>query len=127
MWIFSRHGFFSVVRADPDEIGQQQVMVRARVRADLERLIAEGLLRGAEILEWPGRDYPYRVIVHRDEWAETMQEIAYDIDYRNFKATVGDTDGPARAALYARVWGEMLEAEAELGHDVSNHSIYGRR
>jgi hypothetical protein len=113
MWVFTRHGFFSVVAGDPAPDGMPLVMVRARVRADLERLAESEQL--GPILEWPGRDYPYRVIVPRDTWARLMFEAASDIDYSNFKGMTARELGHARAGLYHDVWDVMFDAEKKLG------------
>lgn len=138
MWLFTTIGFYSAVRVadkdrdcipkgrDPEE---QYIMIRGRVREDVENLavlLKESCITESEpeILEWVGRDYPYRVIIEKDEWVELLSELADMVDYSNFKNTVKKCAGVARAGLYSRIWGVMLSAESMLGHKVSNYSAY---
>ena len=117
MWVFTKVGFFSIVRADPGPDGEELVMVRARVLTDLERLSAFASELGTDlgsIHAWPGRDYPYRLIVGRDTWAELLHDLAAAIDYPNFKAEVSRGDGPSRARLYGQVWSVMFDAEHKI-------------
>lgn len=102
MWIFTKEGFFSVVAtSEPDEL-----MVRARVREDLENYIDfMGAVPGPEIIETPHADYRYRIITARDEWAEYVSAAASDLDYTNVKGTIGR--GAARHRAMMRVWGAM--------------------
>lgn len=124
MWIFTRIGFFSAVRADPARIDglptdEPYVMVRARVREDLVNLIAlwhecyegEG---EPEILAWKNRDYPYRVIIPQEEWVLLTASLAEDIDYGNFKGEVKKAQGYERSSLYMGVWSTMNGAERKL-------------
>jgi hypothetical protein len=73
MWVFTLDGFYSVVQqsefCSPDE-----VVVRSRVREDLERMLARlerVSVDGEEpppILSFVGTDYAYRAVVKRLEW-----------------------------------------------------------
>jgi len=110
MWMFTRIGFFSAV-IDPKN--PDTLMVRARVRKDLERL-RELLPSNPKVLEWEHRDYPYRVIVPKTEFAEAVFELTDGIDYPNFKDHVKKVDGPSRSSLYSKVWGVMFRAEQKL-------------
>lgn len=96
MWIFSIHGFFSAVSAREGKSGYGKVdatriMVRARVRAHLERLasVYPEQLAGREILESPGNDYRWRVFMPKEVWAQVMASLALDTDYDNFKSEAG--------------------------------------
>ena len=111
MWVLTTHGFFSAVenRDDPS-----QVMVRARVREDLESLCAQ--LDGPEPVYGQGTDYPWRTFVSKEEWAQWLAGAAREIEYDNFKNAVAREQGHARASVYGEVWGalkrlEELEAE----------------
>lgn len=111
MWVFALTGFYSVVLNHDDP---SSVMVRGRVEKDLERLqhiMSDlGLERGP-ISRSPDRDYPYRLVMPKSEWADAVYTLAKDIDYNNYKNQVRATDGHERAALYSRIWGIMLDAE----------------
>lgn len=133
MWIFTEIGYFSAVRADPPKDGKEEpegpmVMVRGRVREDMERLANliefDFSLVRPQILEWPHRDYPYRVIISRQTWAEVTMELSERIEYGNFKDHVKKIDGQKRATLYSDVWSAMLSAERKLGLKASNKGAY---
>jgi hypothetical protein len=106
MWLLTTRGFYSAVatKDDPDTI-----VVRARVRADLEAL--RGLVGDPEILEGVGTDYRYRVRVSRARWEAAVTELAREIDYTNFKNAVSDRQGASRAHTYSEVWHTLHELQ----------------
>ena len=73
--------------------------------------LRRGYLPDLEIVEGAGSDYPYRVFVDRCEWEHACQRLAADIDYPNFKDAVAVRQGPARAALYSRVWSTLYRLQ----------------
>ena len=99
MWVFTNRGFYSVVQNEDDP---SELVVRARARGDLENL--REFIPGLKILEWEGRDYPCRIIVHRPVWERAMQALTQDIDYGNYKDSVKAKQGAERADLYLRIW-----------------------
>jgi len=101
MWLTTTEGFFSAVE-DRDEQGS--VLVRARVRGDLEQL-ADAL--GVEVLEMPAADYPFRVRVSKADWAGYVANCAGRIDYDNFKDAVAARQGHDRAEVYMGVWSAL--------------------
>jgi hypothetical protein len=107
MWIFTTLGFFSTV-AHPEHA--DAVIVRARVRADIEALRAH-VLPDLEITETRHRDYRFRATVSRDEWAHAVEQLALEIDYPNFKVAVAARQGTDRAHAYGRVWSVMWELQ----------------
>lgn len=122
MWIFTKVGFFSVVLKDKYEANEptarQVLMVRARVREDLDRFRAAYAPGLGPTLEWPNRDYPYRALITKKAFAEAQAKLALDIDYGNFKDKVAETQGYDRARLYGAVWGIMNGAEEKLASRV---------
>jgi len=86
MWLMTRHGFYSVVRAHNKDKSPHEnlMMVRGRSKGHLEQLktLDSGL---GEIVESGGTDYPYRIIVPRDLLLSLMLKLSMDIDYINFK------------------------------------------
>ena len=103
MWIFTQHGFFSVVRGDatilPNGSSEPTVQVRARYRQHLEEL----RMRFSEQLgdvrvigyddpeheeEYQDRDYEYRLFVPEPVWRELATALAADVTYSNFKGHV---------------------------------------
>lgn len=122
MWVFTTIGFFSAVKVKDEHAEELKLnparapwlMVRARVREDLVNLLDVCKQLGApepEILQWKGRDYPYRVIIPRRQWEMIMEHLCSEIDYPNFKGEVTKTQGWERHVLYGRVWGVMNGAE----------------
>jgi len=111
MWLFTRHGFYSVTRStkEPDKL-----QVRARTRGDLENLA--GFLitrdqptcillgRDMEIIETPAADYRYRWIVEPGDWLIISVELMADIQYHNFKDQIKDHE---RHNDYLGVWSIM--------------------
>ena len=106
MWVLTPRGFYSVV-ADRDD--DAFLLVRARVRADLDHL--RDLLPDLRPWHDPDADYAWRARVERREWAFALGMMAGEIDYPNFKNAVAERQGSARARLYGRVWGVLLELQ----------------
>ena len=107
MWLVTTIGFFSVVAdSEPDTM-----MVRARVKADLEALKAEAMPSLSKIVFTKYRDYPYRAFIKRTEFEAGMAKLASMIDYTNFKDTVQSRQGWSRASLYTRVWSILIGLE----------------
>jgi hypothetical protein len=102
MWIFSKHGFYSVTRSRTVKGFMQ---VRARCRGDLENLKREFALTG-QIIETPEADYRWRIMCRPTTWEMLALKLAQDVDYSNFKASVGDDqhDKPLM-----RIWQAMHE------------------
>jgi hypothetical protein len=101
-----------------------KVMVRARVRIDLENLL-EYLPGEAKITEWKARDYPYRVVIPQEWWSVAISELSEDINYTNFKNRVTDAQGHERHMLYMTVWSAMNNAEEKLKPKKYDNRGYG--
>ncbi|QYH41020.1 hypothetical protein GYM62_20275 [Algoriphagus sp. NBT04N3] len=100
MWIASKNGFLSVVqhREKPD-----QVLVRARVRKDLETIFPD-----ESIIETPEGDYRFRVFVSKQAAVEIISQQVWDIDYPNFKNAISDTpDQKDKLNAYHEIWAVM--------------------
>lgn len=109
MWIFTGFGYFSVIEHRKD---RDLLLVRSRVKGDLEKLKEKCLPNLGEIVETPtGADYPYRALAWRVEFAEAMKKAVEQIDYTNFKSGISRTQGSARHDLYMQVWSVMKNAE----------------
>jgi len=109
MWLMTPLGFVSVVQKP----GDHHLTVRARTRADLDRLRAEVCPVLTPTVAGAGTDYPYRATCSHQEWAAALATIATDVDYSNFKSTVSQRQGHARARVYGRVWQDLLALEQE--------------
>ena len=104
MWVFTKSGFISAVYKD----GTMQV--RARDRKSLDVL---SKMTGAEIVATPLADYPYRVAVTTDQFAQWAERQAKSVDYKNFKSEVADTRGYGFAKALNKVWSAMHDVEDE--------------
>jgi hypothetical protein len=106
MWLLIPQGFYSIVQKQ----GEEELCVRARVGADLDRLRETYLPALGETVETPGGDYRYRAWIGCDALAAGTAEIVRNLDYANFKDEVACHD-PSRAHVYSRVWGVLGELQ----------------
>ena len=102
MWLFTNTGFVSAVSNGED------LMVRSRDRESLEA-IAE--TAKTEIITTPHNDYPYRVILTHDFFAQWVSHMVMTIAYKNFKSEVAATRGYDFAHPLMKVWSAMHEVE----------------
>jgi hypothetical protein len=109
MWIFCKSGFVSIVR---HKVWPGKLLVRARVRADLENfvhLLDEIGKTTHAIEEIEKADYRFRTVATPRLVAAAVAQIVADIDYPNFKNAVhGDHN---RDGAYLRVWSAMHELQ----------------
>lgn len=98
MWIFTRHGFISLVAHKYTE-GLYQV--KARNPEPLLKLFPDYELI---VIEWA--DYRYRVEVPQAEVTKVVAELVDDVDYTSYKDECHD-DLPFYRAL-TNVWTIML-------------------
>ena len=130
MWLFTRHGFYSVTRSvkEPDKL-----QIRARARGDLEKLEAFIATREiptadalavdlSKIIETPNADYRYRVIVTPSAWHLISVELMADIVYHNFKNEIRDNQ---RHNDYTRVWGIMNQVQSRETWPDDQYSLWG--
>jgi hypothetical protein len=110
MWMFTKHGFYSVVRnTKPGESG---LLVRGREVGHLNALCDRLDWSRDRVLETPANDYRFRVLVTDDEWARAAAVLASEIDYGNFKGVCGERayDGALDSAYVktlGKVWKTM--------------------
>jgi hypothetical protein len=103
MWITTKFGFFSIVRAhlDPEathpEPHESLLMVRSRQWDHLAALLENATLNRyrprplnpeEHIKESAGTDYPYRIFINNRQFAELVSGLAFEVDYCNFKNAV---------------------------------------
>lgn len=126
MWVVSTRGFYSVVQHldHPDT-----VLIRARSRADLDRLVAlaDAMVQPiGEIEATPHADYPYRLTAYRHVWQVLLVALADEIDYPNFKTAVAVVNRD-RADTYHGVWQVLHDIEDEPDAMVLGGNTEGRR
>ncbi len=105
MWLITTFGFFSVVRKPGDD----NLIVRARTRYDLQELRERFLPELGETTENAVADYKYSASVRRDAAARAIGEIVMNIDYASLRDRVLSLQGFCRALVYGRIsnilWG----------------------
>ena len=113
MWLFTNFGFFSVVQKK----GNTDLVVRSRVKADLEALRDRYIPTLGPIIKGGGTDYQYRAKVSHAAFSQAVAHIVFDIKYDNFKDSVAAEQGDERSQAYEAVWTSMRN----LGWEQSDH------
>lgn len=111
MWLFTIHGFYSIVRKP------EGWHVRARVKQDLTNLRTAAGVKAEVVESHSGDDYPWLMIVDEPEKDALFMELSKTVEYENFKGAIGRTPDQAdKLHTYHRVWATMtlLEVEQEL-------------
>ncbi len=113
MWLFHPEvGFLSVVRKPGDgRSSRSQLTIRARARADLDRLRKLYLPTLSATVSTGGTDYPYRARATAIDWSDACSTMAREIDYGNFKSEVARVQGHHREAAYHKVWAALMGLE----------------
>jgi hypothetical protein len=106
MWLFTKHGFYSIVRKSAEEYH-----IRARMKQDLQNL--KDLLELTDpIHESRSADYRYRLVVGKKTYLAVMALVTRSVDYENFKNTVAMTDDQrAKLETYHTIWTEMMKLQ----------------
>lgn len=124
MWIMTTIGFYSAVQHRDNH---DDLLIRARSKADLERLQqlavdgygvtvpvgghAPGL--GPIDTTLTRADYPHRMVISKAAWKAILEQLTDDVDYDNFKTAVAKAGHPERANTYHNVWQTLLAIERE--------------
>jgi hypothetical protein len=116
VWVFTQTGFYSVVVYDPSKDhggGAAQtadlLLVRARVRKDLEEL--RRWIPDLDIREDGNADYRFRSLVGRDDWKRVLAAEVDALSYHNFKNRVAERDDDERHHAYMAVWTAMRKLQ----------------
>ena len=103
MWLFTTTGFISIVEHDAN-----QLVVRARDSLSLSPLAQSYDL---DIRSTPTADYPYRLLLSKDQFKNYLHSQAGLINYKNFKSEVAITRSEAFANILVKVWSAMHGVE----------------
>ncbi len=93
-WLCLNDSFVSIIAHRKN---QQLLVVRARRKEHLINLLGDSI----DITITPERDYKYRTTVERRSFAQIVASRIEQIDYGNFKDSVGDED---LHKMYERFW-----------------------
>ena len=105
MWIFTKDGFVSIVQCDRQP---RLLVVRGRVKGDVERLMA---CRGVFEDRDGHHDYRYRAYLDKDRVADKIAEHVCAIRYPNFKPAISDK---RRHRYYFQIWDTAWEMQEQL-------------
>lgn len=108
MWIQSKAGFYSCVA---DWNNKNHIVVRARVRKDINRLRVMYMPELGDTLSTPKNDYPFRAKILKKNFEKGLAKMAMDVDYGNFKSEIGRVQGREREEIYHQVWAVLFKLE----------------
>jgi hypothetical protein len=104
MWVFTPHGFISIVEyQSPKAQPGEELLVRSRDAETLPKLFGPDLV----VKLTPKADYRYRIIVSRQEAQRVLLGLLGDINYPNFKRSLPEGSGYKEAA--GKCWGVMYD------------------
>ena len=108
MWLLTTAGFLSVVRNLDSKGPDDALLVRGRVREDLERFADFAARRGERpvVTETPDADYGFRLTASRETLAAFTASCVQAIDYPNFKSRIFESD-PIREKVYEGAWAAL--------------------
>jgi hypothetical protein len=113
MWVMTVAGAFSAV-VKPGS--SETLVVRTRCEEDLKNLQdwvqSMGLPRPPAIFPNRNTDYPWRIEIDKQTWAEFLVSQTDDMDYGNFKSKIA-TVNPHHEHVYHDVWHALLKLEDE--------------
>lgn len=117
MWLFTKTGFYSVVKHDTIA---DTLLVRSRVRADLDRLADRLGTDPGDIREVPPPgDYRWQMPVAKTSLADVIADEVENIDYTTSVKTAIDLGEQDRHNALMRVWVAMMTLQT--GHDWGGH------
>ena len=116
MWLFSESGFLSTVMHYENP---RILVVRAR-----DHLSLEGISEFADvpIVSTPENDYPFRVTVGKDLFAEWLMDQLGNLNYTNYKAHMWSARPEFADALH-EVWATMHAVEPSRDSDAARERL----
>lgn len=100
MWVMLSDSYISAVAYVVTPPQPDKLLIRSRVRGDIERLFP-----GVTVKRTPDADYMFRAVVTRAAMAAVMANEIGKIDYPNFKDSVKEND---RHNAYLKCWTAMM-------------------
>jgi hypothetical protein len=107
MWLFTKYGYFAVVR---DYDNENIFWLRARVKRDIENILQLTDLKNPEIIVKGNADYKFRVKILKGEYKNIMSILVDSLDYSNFKNMMDDNaDQRHKIFAYYEVYNVLAE------------------
>ena len=103
MWVFTSHGFISIVQHLHNG---ECFQVKARVPHPLKKLWPDHEI---QVIDWA--DYRYRINIRKDEVTPVIEETIMEIDYSSFKNECEWDDGYHHALV--SIWNTMYRFQSE--------------
>jgi hypothetical protein len=100
MWLFTTDGYYSIVH--DKHCKDDELMVRARCREDLERL-KKRLKTSGDIIKLEHADYRYRLSISREKVIQYLSRYVSKLKYSNYKNTLPTTERDRHDA-YFKCW-----------------------
>lgn len=102
MWLFTDHGFFSIVQHKDNPA---YLLVRARVKGDIERYFP-----AADVQRTDDADYLYRATIPRAQVMDVVMDVVRNINYTSFKGALKDK---SRYDYHAQASSAMREMQGD--------------
>ena len=102
MWVMLNNSFLSIVE---NINNSEELLVRARVRGDIERVFND-----ASVFEDVAADYKYRAFIDRKKVQNEIRKQVEGINYYNFKDSISKEE-QERHDAYIQVWSALLRIQ----------------
>ena len=104
MWMFTTHGFLSVVQhnALPDHF-----QIQSRVRDPLSELWPDHEI---EVIDWA--DYRFRITIEKSDALSVLIKVMESVDYTSFKGACGHAS--RYHLVLTKIWNIMYSYQGEM-------------
>jgi len=115
MWLFTKYGFYSIVRKPfsgiKETYEEKPFQVRSRIKDDLNNLKKAAEIE-SEVIETKNSDYRYRMFVGKEDFLSVMNALVDSVDYPNFKNEVAKhRDQRHKLHSYHDIWRLMYNIQ----------------
>lgn len=107
MWIFTKYGYFSIVK---DQRNSEHYQIRSRTLNDIKNVVKLLELTDKYIITTSNADYLYRIVIDKSDYKSFMDQITESVNYTNFKDMTHNTlDQIDKSELLLEIWCIMKE------------------
>ena len=109
MWVFTNHGFYSIVKIL--DTNPQEFWIRSRRKEHLTTYFSE-----ERIIYSHATDYQYRVTINKEELIDIFTHLPEEINYTNFKDSIHDKElKDAAHYVWHDIYGVLDERKGTMG------------